>query len=45
MAPSQQFYGDKMGGITDPFGNLWWIATRTEEITRDEISRRAKANI
>lgn len=45
MAPSQQFYGDKMGGITDPAGNLWWIATRTEEITRDEIARRARANI
>jgi PhnB protein len=45
MAPSQQFYGDKMGGITDPGGNLWWIATRTEEITRDEIARRARDNI
>jgi PhnB protein len=45
MPPSQQFYGDKMGGITDPFGNLWWIATRTEEITREEIMRRSKANV
>jgi uncharacterized glyoxalase superfamily protein PhnB len=21
-------YGDRQAGVTDPFGNLWWISTR-----------------
>jgi uncharacterized glyoxalase superfamily protein PhnB len=45
MEPAVQFYGDKMGGVTDPAGNLWWIATRTEDITREEIARRARSNV
>jgi uncharacterized glyoxalase superfamily protein PhnB len=45
MPVSKQFYGDKMGGITDPAGNVWWIATRIEDVTHDEIARRARENI
>jgi uncharacterized glyoxalase superfamily protein PhnB len=25
--PSNQPYGDRVGGVQDPFGNQWWIAT------------------
>src|SRR5262245_57405623 len=25
--PADQFYGDRHGGVKDPVGNLWWIAT------------------
>jgi PhnB protein len=40
---ADQFYGDRVGGITDPFGHRWFIATRTENLTRDELLRRAAA--
>jgi PhnB protein len=40
---ADQFYGDRVGGITDPFGHRWFIATRKEDLTSDEIHRRAAA--
>ena len=36
-----QFYGDRSGGVTDPFGHVWYIATRIEEVSPEEIQRRA----
>ena len=36
-----QFYGDRGGKITDPFGHRWWIATRKEEVPIEEQKRRA----
>jgi PhnB protein len=41
--PSDQFYGDRSGGVMDPSGNQWYIATRQEELSEEEIERRAKA--
>jgi len=38
-----QFYGDRTGGIEDPFGYRWFIATHKEDLTLDEIRRRAAA--
>jgi PhnB protein len=38
-----QFYGDRIGGITDPFGHRWHIATHQEDLTMDEVRRRAAA--
>lgn len=38
-----QFYGDRMGGIEDPFGHSWSIATHKEDISPDEMKRRAEA--
>ena len=40
---ADQFYGDRIGGIEDPFGHRWFIATRKEDLTVDEIRRRAAA--
>ena len=40
---ADQFYGDRVGGIEDPFGYRWFIATRKEDLTMDEIRRRAAA--
>jgi PhnB protein len=28
--PTDEPYGDRMSGVKDPFGNLWWMATRLE---------------
>ncbi|HKE85216.1 MAG TPA: hypothetical protein VKB50_15745 [Vicinamibacterales bacterium] len=36
-----QFWGDRAGAIADPAGNTWWIPTRKEDLTRDEIQKRA----
>ena len=36
-----QFYGDRSGGVTDPFGHVWYIATHVEDVSGDEIMRRA----
>lgn len=39
--PADQFYGDRSGAVEDPAGNQWWIATHKEEISADELIRRA----
>jgi PhnB protein len=44
MAPANQFYGDRHGGVKDPCGNLWWIATRVEDVSPEELKRRAEAH-
>ena len=38
-----QFYGDRTGTLEDPFGHVWFLATHKEEITPEEINRRAEA--
>jgi PhnB protein len=40
---ADQFYGDRVGGVEDPFGYRWFIATHKEDLTMDEIRRRAVA--
>jgi PhnB protein len=40
---ADQFYGDRVGGIEDPFGYRWFIATHKEDLTMDEIRQRAAA--
>jgi PhnB protein len=42
---ADQFYGDRVGGIEDPFGYRWFIATHKEGLTMDEIRRRAPAQL
>ncbi len=41
--PKTEFYGDRSGGIQDPSGNRWWIATHVEDIAVEELERRAAA--
>ncbi|MFK3793227.1 MULTISPECIES: VOC family protein [Pseudomonas] len=36
-----QFYGDRSGALRDPFGHVWFIATRKENLTVEEIKQRA----
>ncbi|WP_028080016.1 VOC family protein [Solimonas soli] len=38
-----QFYGDRGGKFVDPFGHVWWLATRKENLGNEEIRQRAKA--
>jgi PhnB protein len=41
--PSNQFYGDRSAGVTDPFGHSWYIHTHVEDLTPEEIGKRAAA--
>jgi len=38
---SNQFYGDRAGGLEDPFGFAWHLATHIEDVPMDEMKRRA----
>jgi len=38
-----KFYGDRMGGLTDPFGHKWYVATHVEDVTPDEMKKRMAA--
>jgi PhnB protein len=40
---ADQFYGDRNGGLTDPFGHVWFVATHKEDVPPDELERRAAA--
>ena len=35
-----KFYGDRSGGIVDPFGHHWHVATHVEDVSPEEIHRR-----
>jgi uncharacterized glyoxalase superfamily protein PhnB len=35
------FWGDRVGRVRDPFGNIWWLQTRVEAVDPAEMERRA----
>ena len=37
------FWGDRIGQIEDPSGHQWTLATHKEDLTPDEVAKRAKA--
>ena len=41
MSVKDQFYGDRSGTLSDPFGHVWTIATRKENLAPEEIQNRA----
>ena len=38
-----RFYGDRSGSLEDPFGHLWHIATHKEDVSIEEMHKRAAA--
>lgn len=36
-----QFYGDRSGQFLDPFGHRWSVATHVEDVSPEEMGRRA----
>ena len=40
-AVQDQFYGDRSGSVTDPFGHVWSVSTHQEDVSTEEIERRA----
>ena len=41
--PSDQFYGDRTGGVIDPCGNYWGIGTHIEDVSHEEMTQRFAA--
>lgn len=42
-AIQDQFWGDRMGSLTDPFGHQWSLATHVEDVPPEEIEQRFDA--
>ena len=43
MPLADQFWGDRYGVVTDPFGFRWGIATHKENLTSEELQKRQAA--
>jgi PhnB protein len=43
MPLENQFWGDRFGKLTDPYGHQWGLATHVEDVAPDEMERRAAA--
>ena len=41
--PADMFYGDRNAGVEDPSGNSWWIAKHIEDVSAEELQKRAAA--
>ena len=41
LEPMDQFYGDRSGAFDDPAGNQWWVATRKEDVSAEELMKRS----
>ncbi|MGH9931148.1 MAG: VOC family protein [Pyrinomonadaceae bacterium] len=42
-AVSDKFYGDRIGTLIDPFGHIWHVSTHKEDVSLEEMEKRAKA--
>ncbi|HEY9714994.1 MAG TPA: VOC family protein [Chroococcales cyanobacterium] len=42
QAPADQFYGDRSGAVKDANDNQWWLATRKENLSEEELAKRAR---
>ena len=42
-AVQDQFYGDRSGTLTDPYGHVWTVATHKEDVTQEEMDKRMAA--
>ena len=40
---ADQFYGDRTGGLEDPFGHTWYVATHIEDVSEEEMQKRMEA--
>jgi PhnB protein len=38
---ADQFYGDRTGGVTDPWGHSWFVMTHVEDVSPEELRRRS----
>jgi PhnB protein len=38
-----QFYGDRLGTVADPYGHVWHVSTHKEDLSMEELRKRAAA--
>jgi len=38
--PKDEFYGDRTGKLVDPFGHVWYVSSRRENLTAEEVTMR-----
>jgi PhnB protein len=43
QAMEDKFYGDRSGSLVDPFGHMWTVSTHKEDVSPEEMERRAAA--
>ena len=43
MVVKDQFYGDRAGSLTDPFGHKWSVMTHKEDVSFEELQKRMNA--
>jgi PhnB protein len=43
MPLTDQFWGDRAGGLQDPYGHQWWLCQHIEDVPPDEMKARAEA--
>ncbi len=43
MPVKDRFDGDRRGTLTDPFGHIWLVATRKEDVSPDDLRQRFEA--
>lgn len=43
MPLADQFWGDRTGCLEDPFGHQWWLAQHIEDLTPQEMQKRAES--
>ena len=41
--PKTESWGDRVGGITDPFGHRWGLAQHLEDVAPEEMKKRSEA--
>jgi PhnB protein len=42
MRPTNMFWGDRFGKLTDPFGHSWSLATHVEDVAPEEMEKRGR---
>jgi PhnB protein len=40
--PADQFWGDRQAGVKDRWGNMWFLATRKEDVSEEELQKRMR---
>ena len=39
--PTDEFYGDRMAGVVDPFGFKWYLGTHIKDVSKEEMQQYA----
>ncbi len=43
LEPTDQFWGDRQASVKDAWGNMWFLATHTEDVSPQEVEKRMAA--